>query len=289
MVSFFILLALFCSSAVAIYYDAVALSTSNRQSKRLAFGSCFSFSNLDKDVAANPTRKSIFTSISELAPSAFLWMGDLSYISGDNVHGYDRIKNYAPFVSLKSSTPTYGVWDDHDYGLNDAGKYLPGKHDRLQHFLDLFDVPTSDIERRERRSGAYNSVKVGNFLVIFLDTRYNRENHFLPSVGGWKHLPFAAVIAAFTRWCVVGLGLGANYSGAVLGEEQWNWLEKMISEANNDESIDHTIVVSSIQVLTTNPIVESWGHFPIGERGKSNVCDDSGVELKGTSSRPILG
>ena len=44
----------------------------------------------------------------------------------------------------------------------------------------------------------------------------------------------------------------------MLGEEQWTWLERQL----NDSKASMNIVISSIQVLTTNPVVESWGHFP---------------------------
>ena len=47
----------------------------------------------------------------------------------------------------------------------------------------------------------------------------------------------------------------------ILGEAQWSWLERELQENSNDNNTVH-IIVSSIQVLTTNPFVESWGHFP---------------------------
>ena len=44
----------------------------------------------------------------------------------------------------------------------------------------------------------------------------------------------------------------------MLNEEQWIWLQEEIS--TSDAQVH--IIVSSVQVLTTNPVVESWGHFP---------------------------
>jgi alkaline phosphatase D len=46
----------------------------------------------------------------------------------------------------------------------------------------------------------------------------------------------------------------------LLGEEQWAWLEDLLSSEENDASV--MVIVSSIQVFTTNPVMESWGHFP---------------------------
>lgn len=48
-----------------------------------------------------------------------------------------------------------------------------------------------------------------------------------------------------------------NNDSEVLGEDQWRWLEDQV--ASSDAQVN--IVVSSIQVFTTNPAVESWGHF----------------------------
>jgi alkaline phosphatase D len=34
-----------------------------------------------------------------------------------------------------------GTWDDHDYGLNDAGKEFEGKADSMQLMLDFVGEP----------------------------------------------------------------------------------------------------------------------------------------------------
>lgn len=44
----------------------------------------------------------------------------------------------------------------------------------------------------------------------------------------------------------------------MLGDDQWHWLESTLQHS----PADFHIIVSSVQVLTTNPVVESWGHFP---------------------------
>ena len=48
--------------------------------------------------------------------------------------------------------------------------------------------------------------------------------------------------------------------GDVLGEEQWEWLERQL--VLSAESANVTFLVSSIQITTSNPMVESWMHFP---------------------------
>lgn len=49
----------------------------------------------------------------------------------------------------------------------------------------------------------------------------------------------------------------------VLGEEQWYWLEQVLNEtAKNGNDIKFNIIVSSIQVFSSNPLFEGWSHFP---------------------------
>ena len=56
----------------------------------------------------------------------------------------------------------------------------------------------------------------------------------------------------------------------MLGEEQWAWLENELlvesvsssSSATPEEPPELFVVLSSIQVWSTNPLMEGWGHFP---------------------------
>ena len=95
---------------------------------------------------------------------------------------------------------------------------------------------------------------------ILLDTRYFRDSHFVRSLGEVK-LPFTALVAAFIRLMYTTLGFGLHYNGDVLGAAQWSWLERTLQSSD----ADFHVVVSSIQVLTTNPVLESWGHFPVAK------------------------
>ncbi|CAN0428307.1 unnamed protein product, partial [Discosporangium mesarthrocarpum] len=52
--------------------------------------------------------------------------------------------------------------------------------------------------------------------------------------------------------------IGSEYAGQVMGEDQWDWLA---AQLRGSEASVH-IIVSSLQVLTSNPLPESWGQFP---------------------------
>ena len=145
-------------------------------------------------------------------------------------------------------------------------------------FLDFLGV-SADDSRRER-DGVYWSRRFhsGRLQIIALDTRSHREHYLVPSVGGNTWVPFGALVAAATRFATARLGLGRDHDADVLGEEQWAWLENVLTApalplkverrgvggdgGGTHDRPDLTVVVSSVQVTTSNPLVESWGHFP---------------------------
>ncbi|KAL0545301.1 hypothetical protein IC582_015179 [Cucumis melo] len=220
---------------------------------RIAFGSC---ANQD---APQP----IWNSIINFDPHVFIWLGDNIY--GDirrpfKLFGRERTvgpwKNVPRFIPsskqemmlkynkgktipgyswLRQRTKVIGVWDDHDYGLNDAGKEFTEKVTNQKLLLDFLDEPLDSPRRKQH--GVYASYMFGpigkQIKVILLDTRYHRDPLFS--------------------------------DGTILGTAQWTWLKR---ELKGPESAV-TIIGSSIQVIsnlsaTTRPLfyLESWGRFP---------------------------
>ncbi|KAK1259804.1 hypothetical protein QJS04_geneDACA001421 [Acorus gramineus] len=220
---------------------------------RIAFGSC----------ANQSAPQPIWNAIIDFDPQLFIWLGDNIY--GDNrrpfkIFGKDRTigpwKNVPRFVPaseqemrsrylMAKSNPGYsrlreraqviGTWDDHDYGLNDAGKEFSGKYTNQRLMLDFLDeAPDSP---RRKQAGVYASYLFGpkgkQIKVILLDTRFHRDSLFS--------------------------------DGSILGDSQWTWLE---GELKGPAS-EITIIVSSIQVISNHSAVtaplfymESWGRFP---------------------------
>lgn len=76
-----------------------------------------------------------------------------------------------------SSTKIYGVWDDHDSGINDGGKSNPQKEEIRQLFLDALDEP-QDSPRRSQSGGMYASYYLDSakkVKLILLDNRYEND------------------------------------------------------------------------------------------------------------------
>lgn len=203
-------------------------------------------------------------------PQAWLWTGDAIYPRQRGVADLDVMeRDYIEFTQweayrkFSADLPMmFGTWDDHDYGGNDYGINMPQKEERAKLFWKyiLQKVPPKG------REGVYHSVTWGQpphqLQAIVLDTRYFRQDHCIPSVAAWKWLPLGSGIACLARWFTAGiyhpLCSKDTNTDAVLGRTQWDWLTRQIQTSQ----ASLIVVVSSIQVLTTNPVMESWGHFP---------------------------
>lgn len=197
----------------------------------IAFGSC---NRQDRD-------QPLWGPIVSHNPELFIWLGDIIYGDTDSMEvlksKYELQDKHAGYQKLKANNPIIGIWDDHDYGRNDAGKEYPYRKESRDILFQFLDVPDSSSARK--REGAYNSYNYGpkdkQVKVILLDARYFRDSL---SMEDRVYLP--------------------NEAGTVLGEEQWKWLEKELKE--NQAKV--TLIASGIQILPKDHQFEKWANFP---------------------------
>ncbi|SMG29338.1 alkaline phosphatase D [Marivirga sericea] len=203
----------------------------SKETLTLSFGSC------NRQNLAQP----LWQPIIDHNPDLFMFLGDNIYGDTDDMQilkdKYQIQKNHPDYKELREQMPVIGVWDDHDYGKNDAGKEYAYKEESQQLFLDFFDVPAED-ERRERK-GAYSSYDVKwkshTIRLILLDGRYHRDS-----------------LERIDRVYQV------NQEGTILGEEQWSWLEGEMS----DKDVSLFIIASGIQMIPEDHNYEKWANFP---------------------------
>lgn len=197
----------------------------------LTFGSC------NRENLPQP----LWSSISAHNSDLFMFLGDNIYGDTDNMKvlqkKYNRQKQNEGYTKLRQETPVIGVWDDHDYGKNDAGKEYEFKEESQQLFLDFFDVPKDDPRRK--REGVYSSHDINwnskTIRVILLDARYFRDS-------------LERINRVYQK----------NETGTVLGEEQWNWLENQLS----DDAVSLYIIASGIQMIPEDHDYEKWANYP---------------------------
>jgi alkaline phosphatase D len=174
-------------------------------------------------------------------PDLWIWMGDNIYGDTPNMDTlsskYELQNQVSDYQALKAKTPIIGVWDDHDYGINDGGKHFAQKKESRDLMFDFLEVPENAPERK--REGAYSSHLIGSgdnlVKIILLDGRYFRDT--LERIDKVYQL---------------------NQNGEVLGEAQWKWLEEELK--NSPAKVN--LISSGVQILPTEHAYEKWANFP---------------------------
>jgi len=220
-----------------------------QQSKfsRMAFGSC------NRQDAPQPLWKPILAD----RPDLWVWMGDNIYGDSpvmDTLRAkYAKQNANSDYQLLKASTPLIGIWDDHDYGINDGGKHFAQKKASRDVMFDFLGVPADAPERKGE--GAYSSHTYGEgehqVKVILLDGRYFRDT-----------------LSRVNRVYQI------NPSGQILGDVQWKWLENELKTSTARVNF----IVSGIQFLPTEHAYEKWANFPQEREKLLNLIASSGVQ-----------
>lgn len=185
---------------------------------------------------------------------------DLTLYIGDNVYGdvrsedpalpelkaaYMRLAQSEPFARVRAAAPMLTMWDDHDYGMNDAGGEYEHKEASEALFEYVWAIPENDPRRS--RPGVYGSWIVGEdgkrVQIIMLDTRFFRselkptDEYGAP--GKERYVP------------------DSDPSKTMLGEAQWAWLAEELQKP-----ADLRLLVSSVQVISEGHGWEAWKMLP---------------------------
>ena len=215
----------------------------------IAFGSC------NKQYVENVLWKEVL----KYSPKAWIWGGDNVYSDTDNMTklkaDYNQQLNQLGYKKLVKSTKILGTWDDHDYGLNDGGTEFHAKNASQEQFLDFMGVNANDVRRN--REGVYHSeiikTKKGSVKIIVLDTRYHRSGLTKSETKGrrYESNPYG--------------------DGTMLGKTQWRWLKQELSSSN----ADFNLIISSIQVISSEHGFERWGTMPHQRENLFNMIKNS--------------
>lgn len=185
--------------------------------------------------------QTIWTSINQHNPDLWIWLGDNIYGDTDDMEvmkaKYDQQKSGEGYTQLRQNTQVIGIWDDHDFGINDGGSEYQNRMPSRDLMFDFLDVPKQSPAYK--REGGYQSYTFGEngkkVKVILLDARYFRD----PLVKN-------------------GRRNAKNWDGKILGEDQWVWLEKELTSSDADLHI----LAGGIQFIATEHRFEKWDNFP---------------------------
>ena len=201
---------------------------------------------------------------------------DLTLYIGDNVYGdvysrdpalpelkaaYMRLAQSTPFARARAAAPMLTVWDDHDYGMNDAGGEYQYKESAEELFEYVWALDANDPRRA--RPGVYSAWTIGaegeRVQVIMLDTRFFRselkETDERGAPGKERYLP------------------DPDPSKTMLGEDQWRWLEEELKKP-----ADLRLLVSSVQVISEGHGWEAWKMLPTERDRLYALIDESDAE-----------
>ncbi len=230
-----------------LFFTILLSATANAQPKKkftIAFGSC-NRQNLPQ---------TFWPTIAENKPDVWIWLGDNIYGDSDDMavlkSKYDLQKEAPAYKKFVSERKIIGVWDDHDFGRNDAGKQYPYKKESQQLALDFLDEPQNSIRRKQEGIYASYEYALNNktIKVILLDGRYNRDTLMKENK---VYIP--------------------NTNGDILGAEQWSWLAK---ELKNSKADVH-IIGCGVQVLSAEHPYEKWENFPESKKRLLKLFEDT--------------
>ena len=202
---------------------------------------------------------------------------DLTLYIGDNVYGdvrsndpalpelkaaYMRLARSAPFARLRAAAPMLTTWDDHDYGLNDAGAEFEHRDAAEALYEYVWAIPEDDP--RAQRPGVYGSWILGEekgkrVQVIMLDTRFFRSPLMATdergAPGKERYIP------------------DADPSKTMLGDAQWDWLADEL-----EKPADIRLLVSSVQVIADGHGWEAWKMLPAERERLYSAITAAGAE-----------
>lgn len=207
----------------------------------IAFGSC----------ADQNKPQPLWEVIAKNNPELFIFSGDNVYASIPETKPigaqYKKLNLIPEFRRFREHVPIFATWDDHDYGVNDAGSDNPEKEEAKREFLNQWTYVRDSLSIRQK--GVYHTKILGgvkrkspSLQIIMLDTRWFRSPLKKIEDSTNPHRKY---------------GPTDDKKAMVLGEEQWAWLEKQLRKP-----ADVRIVVSSIQFVAEEHGFEKWANFP---------------------------
>lgn len=252
-----------CSVLFILFAFLFFLNSCEKKTKltKIAFGSC----------AYEDESQPVLSLAAGYKPDLFIYLGDNIYGDTDNMDTlkkkYEKLNAKPEFQELTGSVKTLAIWDDHDYGRNDAGKHYPHKAASKEIFLHFFKEPATS--QRRKHEGIYHAEYVqyhGNTVqVILLDnrtfrsdlllydsiTKLPREKYFYPI----DYMPHIST------------------DSTLLGEAQWKWLETELSK-----KADLRIIASGSQFAIEFNGYEAWANFPHEQRKMLDLIKKTNAE-----------
>jgi len=146
-----------------------------------ALGSCMYVSEELYDRPGKPygSGYGIFGKIHQKQPDFMLWLGDNAYLREADwntrtgiMYRHTHSRSLPELQPLLASTAHYAIWDDHDFGPNNANRSFPYKHITEEAFNLFWANPLTNATGEGGITGSFQWADCDFFL---LDNRYHRS------------------------------------------------------------------------------------------------------------------
>ena len=206
---------------------------------KLAIGSCAytneaAYDRPGKPYGGPPEAMKIYDTIAEQKPDMMLWGGDYLYLreadwdhEGGLRYRWKRDRGIPEVQNLLRTGHHFAIWDDHEYGPNDANSSYALKGEALKLFKRYFANPSYGLPETP---GAFGNFIFNDAEFFLTDNRYYRDSDRL--------------IAE---------------DKAMLGAQQMRWLKNALLASVSPIKI---IVVGSQVTNAANTYYEGWNNFP---------------------------
>jgi len=190
----------------------------------IAFGSCFFLADSDPVWGGQEYGGGfgILDAIAAMKPDLMLWAGDNLYFQKPDEFDptsmaarYQRQRTFPALQKLLTAAPHLAIWDDHDYGPNDADMSYVMKGESLQLFRRYWANPNYGLPDVP---GVFGRARWGDVDIFLLDDRWYRSAN--RAIDGTDKTMFGALQLNWLRNALI-------YSQApvklvVNGSQMWN-------------------------------------------------------------------
>ena len=206
----------------------------------VAFGSCFFLADPDPTWGGQDYGGGfgIFDAIASMKPDLMIWAGDNLYFQDSDeldpaamAARYRRQRTFPSLQKLLTATPHLAIWDDHDYGPNDADMSYVMKGESLELFRRYWANPSYGLPDVP---GVFGRARLGDVDIFLLDDRWYRSaNRALDGPGK-----------------------------TMFGAQQLTWLRNALTYSKAPVKL----VVNGSQMWNQANRFEGWNHFAIEQR-----------------------
>lgn len=223
-------------------------------------GSCAYFNQPKYDRPGKPygNDSSIFEPMAKEKAAFMLWLGD-NWYTREVDYNSEWGLNYRPtrdrslnvLQPFLKSMSHYAIWDDHDYGPNDADKSYILKDASRKVFMNNWANPSFG----ENEQGIYTRFIHNDVDFFLLDDRWFRDNDNTPdSINGQP-----------------------NPNKQMYGRQQMEWLKNGLRQSNENTNISFRIIATGSQVLNPLSPKDCFRHYPAEFRELMDFLQDEKI------------